>query len=435
MKRAMKAKGLAVAVAAACAAPLAHGAGFALIEQGASGMGNAYAGAAALGEDASTVFFNPAGMARLKTANIVLAGHAVKLDVDFTDRGSTMPGNPAAPSTVFPKTGGNGGNAGDTFLIPNFFAVVPLGERWRVGLGVSAPWGLKTEYDAGWIGRFQAQKTEIASLNINPSLSFAPSERFSLGVGINYTQLDAELTRQARLAVSPIEGNSRLVGSDYSVSWNAGALWQMTETIRLGLAYRSDQKYDLSGAQTLYGPTGAAVPGQNFDISAKLKLPAMMSLSGVWDFSEKWSLLGDATYTTWSDIQDFVVLNAATGQESTRLELKLRDSWRYSLGLNYRMTETFMWRVGTAFDQSPVRNAETRTANLPDADRYWLSLGFRWQAGKHSRLDVGYAHLFVRNATINHTAPGSLGQFNGGTITGDFSTSVNIVSVGYTHSF
>lgn len=430
MKRVMHARGVVIAAAAAFAVPLAHGAGFALTEQGASGMGNAYAGAAAIADDASTVFFNPAGMARLNTANVVLAGHVVSLDIEFKDRGSQ-------PPSGLPQTGGNGGKPGDTFIIPNLFAVIPLGERWRFGVGLSAPWGLKTEYDSNWIGRFQAQKTEVTSININPSLSFAVSERFSLGAGVNYTQLDAELTRQARLGAAGV-GNARLVGSDYSVSWNAGALWQMTDTVRLGLAYRSDQKYDLNGAQTLYTQTGAAVPGQNFDINAALKLPAMMSLSGVWDFSEKWSLLGDATYTTWSDIQDFIVKNAATGNEATRLELKLRDSWRYSLALNYRMSDTFLWRVGTAFDQSPVRNAETRTANLPDADRYWLSIGFRWQAGPHSRLDFGYAHLFVRNATINHTLANqgaTPGQVLGGRLVGDISTSVDIISASYTHSF
>ena len=142
----------------------AYGAGFALIEQSASGMGNAYAGAAAVAEDASTIYFNPAGMSLLEGSQFVAVGHVINLSADFSGAAT----NPPAFG-VGPATGGNGGDAGGSAFVPNVYFAMPFGERWNFGLGISAPFGLVTEYDADWVGRYQGIKSEITSININPA--------------------------------------------------------------------------------------------------------------------------------------------------------------------------------------------------------------------------------------------------------------------------
>ena len=103
---------LAVASTLGGASTLASAAGFALIEQSASGMGNAFAGAAATAEDASTVFYNPAGMSRLEGTQITVGGHLIDLSAKFSNSGST---NAWRQGYGTSPTGGNGGDAGGAF--------------------------------------------------------------------------------------------------------------------------------------------------------------------------------------------------------------------------------------------------------------------------------------------------------------------------------
>jgi len=93
--------------------------GFALIEQGGSGMGNAYAGASAVSTDASTVWFNPAGMLELSKPEMVVAGHVITVKNEFTDRGTTL--NPAFG--LAPVSGDTVSDPGGASAIPNFYYV------------------------------------------------------------------------------------------------------------------------------------------------------------------------------------------------------------------------------------------------------------------------------------------------------------------------
>ena len=402
----------------------AHAAGFSLIEQNASGMGTAFAGAAAVAEDASTVWFNPAGMARLEGNQIAVAGHVVDIRSSFTDHGS------AAPLGIA-TLGGTGGNPGGTVFLPNLYAVFAVTDRVKFGLGVSAPWGLATEYDATWLGRFQAIKSEITSININPSLSFKVSDNVSFGFGINYTYVDVELTRKAVLAPN-VAGNAKLTGDDYALGFNAGVLFQVTPETRVGVAYRSSQDFDIRGVQAVTTPSGLPVPGFNFAIKAALTLPASASLSAVHELNDRWALLGDVSFMQWSEIQRLQVKNAGTGTTSSTLDLKLADTTRISVGATYRLNDAWKLRAGLAWDPSPVKD-NTRTANLPDSDRTWIALGARWQVSKDGAVDVGYAHLFFQDASINHSlAPGAAAT---GVIRGSYKTSVDVLSFQYSHSF
>jgi len=118
--------------------------GFALIEQSASGMGNAFAGGAAIADDASTVFFNPAGMSRLEGKQIAIAAHAITPSAKYTS-------SAGVPS---------GGDAGSTAVVPNGYFVMEMKPDLRFGLGVNAPFGLGTNYDPNWAGKQQAIKSE-----------------------------------------------------------------------------------------------------------------------------------------------------------------------------------------------------------------------------------------------------------------------------------
>jgi long-chain fatty acid transport protein len=164
----------------------AQGAGFALIEQNASGLGNAYAGQAAVAEDASTIFFNPAGLTYVEGRQVVAAGHLIMPSAEFSDAGSTL------------AIRGDGGDAGVTAFVPNFYYAMDVTPDLKFGLGVNAPFGLTTEYDDTWAGQVQAIKSDLKTVNVNPALGWRVNDRLSLGFGLNWQYIEAELTQGHR---------------------------------------------------------------------------------------------------------------------------------------------------------------------------------------------------------------------------------------------
>src|SRR5258706_1954007 len=250
---------LAVAGAFAGGVSQAHASAFALIEQNASGLGVSYAGAAARGEDASTIFYNPAGMSLLPGGMQVSAGLAlINLSAKFSDSGSVAAGGRTL--------GGNGGDAGGLAAVPNVYFAMDVAPNWKVGVGVSVPFGLKTEYDADWVGRFQAIKSDISTLNINPSVSYKLNETVSLGFGLNYQSIDAEFTNVVNLG-GAAEANSDIKAKDSgSLGYNLGAMFQVARDTRLGVSYRSPIKYHLTGTANLASPL---VPSGNVSVDIK----------------------------------------------------------------------------------------------------------------------------------------------------------------------
>ena len=164
----------------------AFGAAFALQEQSISGLGNAYAGGAAAAEDASTVFTNPAGMSKITSMQLVNGLSIITPSIKFNDNGSVRALNQ--------PLGGNGGDAGGSNYVPNLYFVLPINKQFAVGLGVGAPFGLVTEWDDGWIGRYQGIKSDLKTINVDVALSWRAMDNLSFGVGVDYQQVKATLT-------------------------------------------------------------------------------------------------------------------------------------------------------------------------------------------------------------------------------------------------
>ncbi|MBL8534399.1 MAG: outer membrane protein transport protein [Betaproteobacteria bacterium] len=415
-------KRVAVAASLAACSLLCAGrataAAFFLPYQGAAGIGNSLAGAAALGEDASTVFFNPAGMSRIGTGQVSLGAHFIDPGFKYTDTGST---GPAA------FTGGNGGSFVPASLLPTVFAVLPMG-NWRFGLGISAPWGSKTDYDEGWRGRFQADYTDVKTINVNPSVAYRFSDRISAGFGLNYLHADAEIKR-SQLLPGPSEGRVTLTGKDSALGFNAGVLVEFSEATRVGVSYRSRVDLNLEGRQTVTLANGTVFAAQTFDITADLTLPAISQVSVVHALNDRWTVLGDLAYYQWSSIQSLVPRNAATGAASSPLDLNFKDSKRLSAALNYRLNDAWLLRAGLAWDQTPVKDAANRTANQPDSDRTWVSLGARWDPVARHRVDLAYAYVMLAASTIDHTVASA------GTLRGEYDNSAHILAAQYTFSW
>lgn len=394
---------LAAALALAGCANLAHAAGFALIEQNASGLGNAYAGQAASAQDASTIFFNPAGMTLLPDRQLVLAGNLIKPQAEFS--GTSLIG------------GGDGGDAGDLAFVPNAYFAFRLTPDVHLGVGLTAPFGLKTEYDDGWAGRTQALKSELKTIIINPSIAWKASESLSLGAGVSMQYIEATLTNATGAAPGAPVG--AVEGDDYGWGFNLGALWQLSEATRIGVAYRSETDNTLEGTLKVNGVT-AVDP-----VFAGVTLPDSASLSLFHKMNERWELLADVTWTGWSDFDELRIVNSAGAPVVPPTTENWDDSYRYSLGANYHLDDKLTLRGGVAFDETPVPDAY-RTARIPDEDRTWIAIGAQYRLSTKSVLDFGYAHLFVKDASIDE----GLVDLNG-----SYESSVDILSAQLTLNF
>lgn len=389
----------------------AQAAGFALIEQNASGMGNAYAGAAAIAEDASTIFFNPAGMTYINGTQAVGALHLIKPNAEFKNKGTLG------------VVGDEGPNAGDLAFVPNFYFMTALTPSIKAGIGVNVPFGLKTEYDDQWLGRFHAVKSELKTININPSVAFKVSDQLSLGLGVSAMWAEAELTRQ--VFTGGPEPEVRIKGDDWGFGFNLGAIYQATADTRVGIAYRSKVKQELDGKAKFEAP----LAGLSTDVTAKVDLPESFSASVFSRLNSKWDLMADVTWTRWSRFQELRILRN-NGTTLTVTPENWENTMRYSIGINYHYSDSVKLRAGLAYDEEAIKDA-FRTARIPGNDRKWLSLGAGWKVTPASTLDIGYSHLFLSNAKIddNQLASGN------GRLTGDFEGNADILSLQYTHQF
>jgi len=393
---------------------VASAAAFQLLEQNASGLGTAYAGSAAVADNASTVFFNPAGMTQLKgfqvSAGVVGVGPSYKFKNDGTSGSGVLAG----------VSGGNGGDAGGWAAVPNGYLSWQLTPDLFLGFGVSAPFGLATEYDNDWIGRYQSIKSEITTINYNPSVAYRINDKVSLGFGLNYQTIDAEMTN-----ATP-GGLYRLKGDDSAWGWNAGALFTLSPAMRVGISYRSAMDYTLEGKRELGASSRSA--------SADLKLPDTFTLSVWQQVSDRWEAMGDLSYTRWSSLD---VLNVKHSGGTDVENFNYKNSWRFAWGAAYQLSESAKLKFGIAYDRTPVTNQD-RTARVPDNDRIWFSLGGQWNAGRYGKIDLGYAYLHVPDPEISQSKTFRLpsgAALGSSTLRGEYDASAHILGVQYSVGF
>lgn len=454
-----------IPVLLAIACPLAaQASGFALLEQSASRLSTAFAGGGVGADDATSMFFNPAGLGRLEQAQFI----ALTSGIEITSRFRST----ASAAAFGQPLGGSGGDAGDWNLVPGAYLALPVGERFNLGLGINAPFGLKLVYDDGWVGRFQALSSEIETLNVNPSLAMRVNERLSIGAGISYQRLQAELTNavnysavvaqgvqqlvargQLPAAAAPgiiaanlgLEGDARVRGDDSGWGFNVGVLFDASRTIRIGLSYRSAIDYDVRGSITFTPPStmsnavgaaivaGASAAGAALasgPVSVDLKVPDSALLSVQQRVGDKLTLLGDIGWTGWSTVQELRVVRDS-GETVSLTPERWRDVMRYAVGASYEISPHLTLRAGTAYDNTPVPDA-TRTPRLPDADRIWATTGARWQPTDALIVDFGYAHLFSRTVPLNQNAGNAAAS---GLLVGEQESDIDIVTAQLSYRF
>jgi long-chain fatty acid transport protein len=324
-----------------------------------------------------------------------------------------------------------------------------------LGLGVNVPFGLQTAWESEWVGRFQAIKSQVQTININPTVAWKINHIFAVGAGLSAQRLDAELTQavsyravalatgmEAIIAGTPAgaEGVLTLAAADWAWGWNVGGLVQVSPALRLGMSYRSRLTFTAKGEAT-FGSRPAAlgvVPAvADGTIQADITLPDTVSVAVAYHLLPQLQLLVDYTWTGWDTIQDLTIVRTSgplRGHTLTREALHFTNSWRVGLGATYQLTPHWKLRGGLAFDHSPVPDA-SRTLRLPDADRTWLAVGAQWAFAPQAALDVGLAYLFVEDASSTLVNQDTATSVPRGSLVGTYEASVWILGAQMRWSF
>ena len=410
----------AVSAAALLAGSLeARASGFALREQSGSMLGQAFAGQNAYAMDPSIIFYNPAGMSALDGTQFSAIASFILPSNEFHNDGSV----PA------PIVGMNeGGDAGENALLPTAYGMTSFGD-FRIGIGINAPFGLTTEYDEGWIGRYAALTSSLRTMNVNPVVSYQVAPWLSIGAGAQIQRADARLTNAELFGVGPLgtlDGKTELQADDVGFGFTAGALITPMPGTVIGLGFRSSVSHTLDGEAEITTPAGATV--FRSDATADLETPETIGLSVYHQLNDRVGVAGTVEWTNWSRFDELRV-EFANGAPDNVVEENWNDTFFIALGANYQLTDRFLVRGGVAYDQSPVKD-EFRTARLPDEDRFWVALGGTYAVTDMISVDFGYTHIFVQDASIDEDfrAPPGPGAATG-TLNGDYENSVDVFAV------
>ena len=380
-------KAAAAAVMAVCVASAAHAAGFMLTEQSAGALGRAYAGVGVDGTDLSGVYYNPATMTLHPGTQIQAGFVAVGLDLAFEGAGK------------YDGVSENGQY--NTQAIPHGYISHQLTDSMWIGLAMTVPFGMGTEYKDDWRLANRGISAEVLTFDFNPNVAWKVSDKLSLGAGMSIQYAAADLKMQENLGIAKLDGE---VDAD-SIAWgfNVGLMWSPLENLRFGLSYRSKVNHNAEGDFTIdnirdvqegyeyiYG-----LAGTYGDARATLSAPAWAMATAAWDVNELLSLYATFRWTDWSSFDTLDIkssgLNPVGGVKT--VENHWQDTYLVSVGADLRFTNWWTFRAGIGYETSAVDDPKYRTAIIPDADRLWLALGSSFKATENMQIDVSAAWL------------------------------------------
>ncbi|MBP8280191.1 MAG: outer membrane protein transport protein, partial [Aeromonas sp.] len=386
-----------IAAAVTLASTQTFAAAFQLNEHSASGLGRAYAGEAAIADNAAVLSRNPAAMTTFDKMALSVSGTYIKPDVDVA--GDIY----AGPTKLAPSSESD--IAPDAFVPATYF-IQPLNDQWAWGIGLFSNYGLSTEYSKTFAAGAGAGDTELLTFNINPNIAYRINSSFSVGAGINAVYAAAELNRYAGALSAAIPGaNSdtrlaHLKGDTWGFGWNVGTLYEINENNRLALTYRS--QVDLSFDGDFQGATSL---NRVVDGNLKLDLPAQAEFAGYHRLNQQFAVHYSVNWTDWSAFQELKATSSGCnmpGQPGVCLNKpeKFKDSTRYSLGGTWYVNPSWEARIGFAYDNTPIE-PEYRSLSIPDSDRVWYSAGATYHIDKDMSVDFGMAYLDGKEVDVN----------------------------------
>ena len=372
----------------------AYSAGFLLREQSVAGMGNAFAGATAGAEDGTYAFYNPAGIIRQMGTQASVSATAIVGDAKGYDAHGPNGSYDRQMDHVVDKS-----------VLPSVVMTHALNSRMSVGLSLSAPFGLVTDYTRDWAGANHGTLSDLTTYDITPMAAYRATCNLTLGAGVVVQYVDATLKNGVlhnNLYGFP-SANSKMSGDDTDVGYILGALYEYSPRTRFGVSYRSEVSHKLKG-KIRFDNQMPALGLTNQDITAELETPALLTFGAYHDLNTKWSIMAEVQKTYWSSF-DKLVINGKNGFSSTTNE-NWKNVWFYALGTSYKVNNQLKLRFGIAYDNTPV-NDQTRTPRIPDSDRLWFSTGFEYKLNDDLVLNAGYSYIRAEKNEVNLKDPGN----------------------------
>jgi long-chain fatty acid transport protein len=359
----------------------AFAAAFQLYELGTPIIGTAGVGQAAVAEDASTSYFNPAGMTQLSTSQFMLGTQLL------------VPYNNFSRNSRNTITGDNGGNAGS--LIPGLSAyyVYSYSPKLKFGVSLTSPYGGMLNYDDGWVGRFVVQQMTLITLNVNPSVAYQFNDWFAAGLGLAIEYANLQETTAIPIPSEPlVNGQATIKVDNTALGYNLGVMFTPGQTTKIGIAYRSQITHDLSGNTTFLRISTTP------STSTKMVMPQNIMASLAERVSDKFVLLGELGFANWASMKDTVVNIHGFTAVTTR---DWNNTYRVGFGGQYNFTPAFLLQAGASYDSSPTTSSR-RLPDLPMDRQIRLGAGIIYSIMKAANIGFSYEYINFGNANINN---------------------------------
>ena len=405
----------AVAALAALSAGKAEAAGYQLNDYSVTGLGRSYAGAGVAGDDYSALAYNPAAMFSNPKSGM-------QAGITVVQQRGTVKGTGSFP-----------GERGKDLIrvyspLPNFLTQMAVNDKFMLGFGVYTPYGLASDYGDDFFATTEGITTDLRIFDTNLSAAYKITDTLSFGASLIYRYVRGKVTGQ----VKPAAGFLNEYEYDLD-NWdwygNYGFMWEPEKDTRFGISYRPTRHHKVTGKLMIEGNFPLLVG--TYDASSTQILPEQMILSAFtkkgdfgYSFTARWS--------RWSRFKKFsLYAPAAPGAFAARsVPYQWKDTWTFAVGTDWYYNEKWTYRAGLSYDKSPATNGLFRTTRIPDQSRYWASLGFTYNFDKKSRIDVAYAHLFMRTYRAHNGAAGGPG-----TADIKYDAQANILGVQYQYDF
>ncbi|AJR07841.1 aromatic hydrocarbon degradation protein [Photobacterium gaetbulicola] len=405
-------------------------AGFQLAEYSATGLGRAFAGEAAMADNASAQFRNPAMLTYLEGTQVSVGAIYVDPNIDV-EGDLSIAGHKVSTTKA--------SDIAHSAVIPNFYISHRVNEQWAVGLAMATNYGMETELGGDFMATLFGDQANIMSVEINPNVAYKINDQFSIGAGVRYVMgeghfgasVPTNLPPMLEDAVDSWKGQNLkyMEGDDSAWGWQLGGAWQINENHRIGVNYRSAVDLKLKGEASglLYGGVHSG--------SMALTLPATAEIASFHQLTDKLAMHASFNWTDWSSFDKLEANIPSLGATPDLIkEENWEDNYRIALGATYQYTSKLAVRTGVAYDTSAV-SSEHRTQTIPETDRLWLSLGAGYQWSDALSFDAGFTYIFAKDASMSETEVLPIDQGIPVNFTGETTGNVWLVGVQANYKF
>ncbi len=397
--------GAVLTISALATAGEAGAAGFYIQEQSAAGVGRAQAGNVVAADDASTIYYNPAGLTELEGVQTAGGIDLIIPTASLQDTGTVD--RSLGAHGLAPPGGNSGGNPGSATPIPDFYISAQIPESsLTVGFGMTAPFGFASKFAQGFFGRYDSIDSFVETVDLAPTIAWKANDWFSIGIGLDEQYAYVKLRNALPSALNPggpspgTDGRLTLSGHTWTTGFNLGLLIKPTPDTKLGFSYRYGITHNINGSLTISGLTGPfASQNQQTNGTAALDLPDIFQFGASHKITPELTLLGEIDYYKWSNFKEIDIHTSGSLGDLVTLE-NYRDTFSAAIGAEYQLTPELKLRGGIKYDQTPTVDAY-RDTRVPDGDRWWLATGVHYQLTDNMGLDASYAHIFVADSNVN----------------------------------